>query len=77
MNDRDRPRLMLAPSSGNPLLQPRRVPGEIAVDNHAGGLKVKACAAGIGAQENPAARIVFKALDLSTPAGGTDPVWRA
>ena len=78
MNDGDRPGLVLAPGAGDALFEPGRVPGEVAVDDDAGVLQVKPGAAGIGAQEDAAARVVFEAwISARRRSCGTDPVWQA
>ena len=64
MNDCDRPCLVLAPGSGDPLLQPRRVPGEVAIDDHARVLEIQARGARIRAEKDAAVRVSLKCVDF-------------
>ena len=60
VNHSDRPRLVFAPGACNALLQPSRVPRQIAINDHAGVLQVQSGAAGIRTEKYPAVGIILK-----------------
>ena len=69
VEDRDGAGLVFAPGAGDALLEFGRVPREVAVDNDAGVLEVEADAAGIGAEEKAAGRVVAEGVDLGAAFG--------
>ena len=58
-------RLVFAPGAGDALFEPRGVPRQVAVDDDAGVLQVEADAAGIGAEEQAAIRVVAEGEDFA------------
>ena len=65
VDDGDGARLVLAPGTGDPLLELGGIPRQVAVDDDAGVLEIKADAAGIGAEEKAAVGIIPKGEDLA------------
>ncbi len=65
IDDGDGAGLMFPPGAGDALFELCRVPGEVAIDDDAGVLEVEADAAGIGAEEEAAVRIVAEGEDLA------------
>ena len=57
VDDGDRAGLVFAPGAGDALLQLGGVPGQVAIDDDAGVLKIQARRAGIGAEEDAAVRV--------------------
>lgn len=66
VDDRDALGLVLPPGPRDALLQLRRIPGQVAVDDDAGILKVEPGAAAVGAQEHAAVRVRLERVDLRT-----------
>src|SRR5262249_29826806 len=64
VDDTDRPGLVLAPGTGDPLLELRRVPWQIDIDHGGGDLKVEPDAAAVGREEQAAGGIVLEPVDL-------------
>ena len=70
--------LVLAPGAGDALLELGRIPRQIEIHDHAGGLEVQAEAAGVRGEEQAAVRIALEAADLRAPLRcGTEPVCHA
>ena len=68
VDDRNGARLELAPGAGDALLQFGGVPGQIAIDDHAGVLQIQAGRTGIGAEENAALGVGLEGVDFSAAA---------
>ncbi len=67
VEDADGARLVLAPGTGDALLQAGRVPGEVEVDHHVGRLEVEPHASGVGGEEEAAGGVLLEAADLVAP----------
>jgi hypothetical protein len=64
VDDRDGVLLVLAPGTGDALLELRRIPRQVAIDDDTGILEVEADAPGVGAEKDPAGRVVLEGTDL-------------
>src|SRR5439155_10345079 len=72
VDDGDRSSLVLAPGARDALLEFGRVPWQVAIDHHAGGLQVQPGAAAVRAEKNPAVRVVLEGIDLAATASLRD-----
>lgn len=64
IDDRDRPRLMFAPGSGDALLELRGIPRQVAIDDDIGVLKIQAGRARVGAQKNAAFGVILEGINF-------------
>ena len=68
IDDGDRARLVLAPGAGDALLELRRIPRQIDIDDGARRLQVQPDAAAVGREEQPAGGVLLEAVDLGAAA---------
>src|SRR5207244_10846428 len=67
VDDVDAARLVLAPGPRDALLEPRRVPGQVEIDDDTRGLEVQAETARMGGEKQPAARVALEPAELLAP----------
>ena len=68
IDDRDGLGLVFAPGAGDALFQLGRIPGQVAIDHHAGVLQIKPGRAGIRAEKHAALRVVLEGVDFRAAA---------
>ena len=68
VDDRDGLGLILAPGAGDALFKLGRIPRQVAVDDHAGGLEVQPGRAGVGAEKDAAFWVILEGVDLGAAA---------